>query len=65
MSGAIDLDNPANYPIVLSDTLLRRGSKEIFTGIRCKIKHDPPLFCMLIRAPGQITTSLHYPPKQP
>jgi hypothetical protein len=64
-SGAIDLDKLAKYPIVLSDALLGKGSKEIFTSIRCKIKHCPPLFGMLIRAPCQTTTNLHYPPNQP
>jgi hypothetical protein len=64
MSGSIDLDKPAKYPVVLSDALMGRGSKEIFTSIRCKIKHYPPLFGMLIGAPCQITTSLYCLPKQ-
>jgi len=36
MSAAIDLDKTGKYPIVLSDALLGRGTKEIFTNIRCK-----------------------------
>ena len=48
MPNTIDLDKPAKYPIVLSDALMGRGSKEIITSIRCKIEHSPPLFGMLI-----------------
>lgn len=51
MSGAIDLDMQENYPIVLSDALLGRGTKEIFTSIRCTIRHRSPPLNMLIRAP--------------
>jgi hypothetical protein len=50
MSVAIDLDKPGKYPIVLSDALLGRGTKEIFTSIRCTIRHCSQLLSMLISA---------------
>ena len=34
-SGSIDVDKPGKYPIVLSDALLGKPSKEVYTGIRC------------------------------
>ena len=34
-SGSIDVDKPGKYPIVLSDALLGKTSKEVYTGIRC------------------------------
>jgi hypothetical protein len=37
MAGAVDVDKQAQYPIVLSDALLGRGTKELFTSIRCKL----------------------------
>jgi len=41
--GSIDMDQPGNYPIVLSDALLGRatGKTETFTGIRYNHKPDP------------------------
>lgn len=35
---AIDIDKPGKYPIVLSDALLGKTSKEVYTGVRCKFK---------------------------
>jgi len=34
-SGSIDVDKPGKYPIVLSDALLGKTSKEVYTGVRC------------------------------
>ena len=34
-AGAIDIDKPGKYDIVLSDALLGGASKEVYTGIRC------------------------------
>lgn len=34
--GIIDPTKPGKYPIVLSDALLGKPSKESYTGIRCK-----------------------------
>jgi hypothetical protein len=36
-AGSIDVDKPGKYPIVLSDALLGKSSKEVFTGIRCML----------------------------
>jgi hypothetical protein len=36
-TGSIDVDKPGKYPIVLSDALLGKMSKEVFTGIRCTL----------------------------
>lgn len=38
-AGAVDIDKPGKYPIVLSDALLGKASKEIYTGVRCTLKH--------------------------
>jgi len=35
-SGSIDPTKPAKYPIILSDALLGKSSKEAYTGVRCK-----------------------------
>ena len=35
-AGSIDVDKPGKYPIVLSDALLGKTSKEVYTGIRCR-----------------------------
>lgn len=35
MAAAMDIDKPGKYPIVLSDALLGKPSKEIYTGFRC------------------------------
>jgi hypothetical protein len=32
----IDIDKPGKYPIVLSDALLGKTDKEVYTGIRCR-----------------------------
>jgi len=37
----IDIDKPGKYTIVLSDALLGRTSKEVYTGIRYNHKPDP------------------------
>jgi len=34
--GIIDPTKPGKYPIVLSDALLGKPSKESYTGVRCK-----------------------------
>jgi len=34
--GPIDPTKPAKYPIILSDALLGKTSKETYTGVRCK-----------------------------
>jgi hypothetical protein len=36
VSGHVDLEKPGKYPIVLSDALMGKGTKEVFTNIRCK-----------------------------
>jgi hypothetical protein len=41
-TGAIDLHKPGKYPIVLSDALLGKATKEVYTGIRCT--RSLPLF---------------------
>jgi len=33
---AIDMEKAGKYPIVLSDALLGKTSKETYTGIRCQ-----------------------------
>ena len=38
MAGVIDIDKPGKYKIVLSDALLGRGTKELFTSIRCTLR---------------------------
>jgi hypothetical protein len=35
MAGLIDIDKPGTYPIILSDALLGKATKETYTGIRC------------------------------
>lgn len=40
-AGSIDIDNPGKYPIVLSDALLGKTSKEVYTGLRYNHKPDP------------------------
>ncbi|CZR51739.1 uncharacterized protein PAC_01616 [Phialocephala subalpina] len=40
-AGMIDIDKPGKYPIVLSDALLGKTSKEVYTGIRYNHKPDP------------------------
>ncbi|KAF4630305.1 hypothetical protein G7Y89_g7833 [Cudoniella acicularis] len=40
-AGSIDLDKPGKYPIVLSDALLGKTSREVYTGIRYNHKPDP------------------------
>ncbi len=64
MSGINDPDKPSIYPIVLSDALLGRGTKEAVTAIRCKIRHYSPLSGMLIKARWQTIISPHCPPNQ-
>ena len=43
----IDPTVPGQYPVVLSDALLGKASKDVFTGIRCKLnlphRHRRPL----------------------
>ena len=34
-AGTIDVDKPGKYPIVLSDALLGKVAKDVYTGIRC------------------------------
>jgi hypothetical protein len=34
-TGSIDVGKPGKYHIVLSDALLGRTPKEVYTGIRC------------------------------
>jgi hypothetical protein len=34
-SASIDVDKPGKYRIVLSDALLGKTPKEVYTGIRC------------------------------
>jgi hypothetical protein len=36
VSGLVDLEKPGRYPIVLSDALMGKGTKEVFTNFRCK-----------------------------
>jgi hypothetical protein len=36
MAAAIDIKKAGKYPIVLSDALLGKSSKELYTGVRCK-----------------------------
>lgn len=36
-AASIDIDQSGKYPIVLSDALLGKASKDIYTGIRCKL----------------------------
>ncbi|TVY80270.1 hypothetical protein LSUE1_G006881, partial [Lachnellula suecica] len=40
-AGSVDIDKPGKYPIVLSDALLGKASKEVYTGIRYNHKPDP------------------------
>jgi len=42
-SGSIDVDKPGKYPIVLSDALSGKTSKEVYTGIRCNFLYIAPL----------------------
>jgi len=53
-AGAIDIDRPGKYPIVLSDALLGKASKEVYTGIRYNHKPDP--------SSSDSTTSMHLKP---
>jgi hypothetical protein len=46
--GSVDISVPGKYPIVLSDALLGKGSKESFTSIRCKLR-------ILLRAGKHLT----------
>ncbi|KUJ23294.1 uncharacterized protein LY89DRAFT_680069 [Mollisia scopiformis] len=39
-AGTIDIDKPGKYPIVLSDALLGKTSKNVYTGIRYNHKPD-------------------------
>ncbi|KAH8654483.1 RNA polymerase II transcription elongation factor-domain-containing protein [Tricladium varicosporioides] len=41
MAALFDLDKPGKYPIVLSDALLGKTSKEVYTGVRYNHKPDP------------------------
>ncbi|RDL41002.1 putative Neurogenic locus notch like protein 2 [Venustampulla echinocandica] len=41
MAASMDIDKPGKYPIVLSDALLGKTSKEVYTGIRYNHKPDP------------------------
>lgn len=36
-ASAVDPSKTATYPVVLSDALLGKASKETYTGIRCKL----------------------------
>lgn len=36
MAGIVDPTKAGKYPVVLSDALLGKDPKEIFTGVRCK-----------------------------
>ena len=40
-SGGIDLSKAGKYPIVLSDALLGKTTKEVYTSIRCTIDLTP------------------------
>lgn len=42
MATHIDPEKEAKYPIVLSDALMGRGTKEVITGIRCMNPHPIP-----------------------
>ncbi|KAH7342378.1 putative neurogenic locus notch like protein 2 [Rhexocercosporidium sp. MPI-PUGE-AT-0058] len=54
--GAIEIDQPGNYPIVLSDALMGRAAstRETYTGIRYNHKPDP--------SPDSSHNSLHLQP---
>ncbi|TVY33824.1 hypothetical protein LSUB1_G007911 [Lachnellula subtilissima] len=52
-AGSIDIDKPGKYPVVLSDALLGKPSKELYTGIRYNHKPDPS---------SDSTTSMHLEP---
>jgi len=52
-AGSIDIDKPGKYPVVLSDALLGKTSKEVYTGIRYNHKPDPS---------SDSTTSMHLEP---
>lgn len=41
--GIIDPTKAGKYPIVLSDALLGKSSKESYTGIRCEAGKNPPI----------------------
>lgn len=41
-AGSVDIDKPGKYPIVLSDALLGKASKDVFTGIRCRWQYSSP-----------------------
>ena len=36
MADLIDPTQTGNYPVILSDRLLKKEANEIFTGVRCK-----------------------------
>jgi len=40
-AGMIDIDKPGKYPIVLSDALLGKTSKDVYTGVKYNHKPDP------------------------
>lgn len=40
-AGSIDVFQPGKYPIVLSDALLGKTTKEVYTGLRYNYKPDP------------------------
>ena len=58
MAGAMEIDRPGNYKIVLSDALLGKGTKEVFTGIQCIENAPLEPFTWLIRS----MTDNHKPP---
>jgi hypothetical protein len=39
-SGIVDPTKPGKYPVILSDALLGKPSKEAYTAIRCKPAKD-------------------------
>lgn len=45
-AASIDIDKPGKYRIVLSDALLGKSSKDVYTGIRCKLS---PLSALLTK----------------
>ena len=57
--GSVDISVPGKYPIVLSDALLGKGSKESFTSVRCKLGILVPAGKHLTAL--QITTSPNLP----
>lgn len=40
-AGIVDPTKAGKYPVVLSDALLGKNPKEVFTGVRCKLPIHP------------------------